>query len=139
MFEKKKYKKILKSNLKKRLEEHNLNQCAWCPYSSKRCIWSVILKSSMISRVFLSVEMWLHHHRSRRNPNCGFFLILWYIFAILAMAVRALMFPFERLNWSRHPPFYHKTLLGQGNDSADVEFDTITTARNSEVKLIFDL
>ena len=43
------------------------------------------------------------------------------------------MFPYETINWSRHPPNYHKISFGQGNDNTDVVFDSIsTTERLSE-------
>lgn len=38
------------------------------------------------------------------------------------------MFPFETVNWSRHPPYHHKITLGRGNDHHNDAFDINATS-----------
>jgi hypothetical protein len=68
--------------------------------SSNRLIWSV-------TKV-ISVKMW-HHRRST-------VIILQHIaiIATFVMAVQSLIFPYETINWSRHPPYHRLRTPSKG-------------------------
>jgi hypothetical protein len=72
----------------------------------------------------LSVEMW--------HQNKSSVILFLNTLAFFIIAVRSLIFPYETINWSRHPPHNHKITFGQGNDNADVVYATNITSRSSK-------